>query len=111
MKYFKFKISKCFYLTGDHIAMAGDMIPKDFPFITKDYFMKLVLNNKTLHAFKIMGEDRFSRTERNNQNRALRTLDDIKDLLLSIDLNNGANSLYVIGSLDKEILNDNFKID
>lgn len=106
MIFFKFKIKEYFSLFDNYIGMIGDMMPPDFPIVTQKYFLKLVINNKTVHIFKSFGEEIPARIDPNIRIRAFRTSDDIKELLQS-GLKEG---VYIVGSLDKKVLEEDFKI-
>jgi hypothetical protein len=95
MSKFRFQINDIFFLQGNRIGIAGEVLPEDFPHVySQDYKMKLMQGDKVLHNFESIGEDRFRRLP--GANRAIRgfsTSDDIKELLTNNDL----KTLYILG--------------
>jgi hypothetical protein len=106
MSKFKFKINDVFFIKGNMISMAGEMLPKDFPHVfSHEYKMKLMQDDKVLHNFKIIGEEIFARLPGAKRVRGLRTTDNIKDLLT----NNDIKTLYILGEEREDNKKDDSK--
>jgi hypothetical protein len=94
MNKFKFKINEAFFMQENMIGMVGEMFPKDTPLASQQYYeMKLMQGDKVLHCFENIDEEMPRRLPGTKIVRAIRTYDDIKDLLTNNDL----KTLYILG--------------
>lgn len=83
---FEFIINEYFCLMGGQIGFVGTMKPADFPVVSMEkYKFQLFSNDKLVHVFNVIGEEIPVRTNSDIRVRALRTTDNIQELLKSGD--------------------------